>query len=98
MKRNFFIAAATASAISVSRPLLAKAKDLTKRVGIETNAKAYGWGNPTWYCGSAVVWLDITSGIYYHKADRLYGRTRRGAYTCEREAIDAGHRANLDSQ
>jgi hypothetical protein len=97
MKRSFFIAAA-ASAIFISRPLLARAEDLTKRVRIETNVKASGWREPMWYCGSAVVWLDIASGIYYHKGDRWYGRTKRGAYTCEKEAIDAGNRASLDGQ
>jgi hypothetical protein len=97
MKRSFFIAAA-ASAISISGPLLARAEDPTKRVGIEANVKASGWRKPMWYCGSAVVWLDIASGIYYRKGDRWYGRTKRGAYTCEKEAIDAGNRARVDGQ
>jgi hypothetical protein len=95
MKRSFFIAAA-ASAISISRPLLARAEDLTKCVQTELSVKGSGWPAPLWYCGSAVVWLDIASGIYYHKGDRWYGRTKRGAYTCEKEAIDAGNRASLD--
>jgi hypothetical protein len=94
MKRSFFIAAA-AGAISFSRPLLAGAEDLTRRVRIETNVEgASGWREPTWFCGSAVVWLDSASDVYYHKGDRWYGRTKRGAYTCEREAIDAGKRAS----
>jgi hypothetical protein len=97
MKRSFFIAAA-ASAISSSRPLSAGAEDLTKRVRIETDVRASGWGKPMWSCGSAVVWLDIASGTYYHKGDRWYGRTERGAYTCEKEAIDAGNRASLSGQ
>jgi hypothetical protein len=79
MKRSFFIAA-TASAIPMSRPLLAGAADLTKPVRIETKVEASGWGKPT--CGSATVWLNIASGIYYYKGDRRYGRTKRGAYTC----------------
>lgn len=95
MKRNFFIAAA-ASAISLSRPLLAGAEDLTKPMRIETNVEASGRRDPMWNCGSAVVWLNITSGIYYYKGDRWYGRTKRGAYACEREAIGAGNRASLD--
>jgi hypothetical protein len=95
MKRSFFIAAA-AGVISISRPLLARAEDLTKRLRVETNVEASGWRRPLWYCGSAVVWLDIESGIYYHKGDRWYGRTKRGAYTCEREAINAGNRASPD--
>ena len=95
MKRSFFIAAA-AGAVFVNRPLLARAEDLTKRLRIETNVEASRWRKPMWYCGSAVVWLDTASGIYYHKGDRWYGRTKRGAYTCEKEATDAGYRASLE--
>ena len=50
------------------------------------------------YCGSAVVWLSIATGTYYYKGDRWYGRTKRGAYTCEKEAIDAGNRASPDGR
>ena len=95
VKRSFFIAT-TASAISISRPLLAGADDLTKRVRFETDGEPSGPVKPMWYCGSAVVWLNVASGIYYYKGDRWYGRTKRGAYTCEREAIGAGNRASLD--
>jgi hypothetical protein len=69
-----------------------------KPVRIETNVEASGWRKPHWYCGSAVVWLNIASGLYYYKGDRRYGRTKRGAYTCEKEAINAGNRASLDGQ
>jgi hypothetical protein len=95
MKRSLFIAAA-ASAISISRPLLAKAEDLTKRARIGTKLEARGWTKPAWCCKSNVVWLDIASGTYYYKGDRWYGRTKSGAYTCEKKAIAAGHRASLD--
>ena len=97
MKRSFFmVAAATASAISISRPLLARSEDLTKLVRVATNREASGWREPIWSCGSAVVWLDSETGIYYYKGDRSYGRTKRGAYTCEKEAIKAGNRACPD--
>jgi hypothetical protein len=94
MKRSLFIAAAV-GAISASRPLLAKAQDLTQRGRIEVSLERAGWGKPPWFCGSAVVWLDIPSGFYYHKDDRLYGNTKHGAYTCEKEAIYAGNRTSL---
>jgi hypothetical protein len=93
MKRKFFVASA-ASAIFVSQPLLAEAKDLTKRAWIAMNVHASGWPKPAWSCGSAVVWLDIRSGIYYRKGELSYGRTKCGAYTCEKSAIDAGNRAS----
>src|SRR5271169_1169931 len=40
-----------------------------------------------------VVWLNIPSGIYHYKGERWYGRTKHGAYACEKEAIKAGDRA-----
>ena len=41
-----------------------------------------------------VVWLNIPSGIYHYKGERWYGRTKHGAYACEKEAIKAGDRAS----
>ena len=95
MKRRFFIAAA-ASAISVIRPGFARAVDQTNGARLGTNVEATAWRKPMVHCGSAVVWLNTAIGIYYYKGDRSYGRTKRGAYTCEREAIDAGHRASAE--
>jgi hypothetical protein len=60
--------------------------------------EASGWREPLWSCGSAVVWLDSETGVYCYKGDRWYGRTKRGAYTCETEAIKAGNRASPDGQ
>jgi hypothetical protein len=97
MKRSFFMAAAAAvSAIAISRPLLARSEKLTEHVRAQTNVEASGWREPLWSCGSAVVWLDSATGIYYYKGDRWYGCTKRGAYTCEKEAIKAGNRPRLD--
>jgi hypothetical protein len=87
------VAAAAASVTSVSRPLPAKSEDLTKLVRFAANREASGWREP-WSCGSAVVWLDSATDIYYYKGDGSYGRTKRGAYTCEKEAIKAGNRAS----
>jgi hypothetical protein len=45
-----------------------------------------------------VVWLNIPSGIYHYKGQRWYGRTKHGAYACEKEAIKAGDRATENGQ
>jgi hypothetical protein len=45
-----------------------------------------------------VVWLNIPSGIYHYKGERWYGRTKHGAYVCEREANAAGDRASENGQ
>jgi hypothetical protein len=82
MIRSLFIASA-AAALAVIRLPLAMANMAT------------GWTKPTSLCPSAVVWLDIPTGIYYRRGERRYGRTDRGAYTCEYLAISAGNRANI---
>jgi hypothetical protein len=93
MKRQFFLATA-ASAVCLVKPLLAKAEDSTKRVAIGANAGTSGFPKLAWECGCAVVWLDATAGVYYRKGEARYGRTNRGAYTCEEEAINLGNRAS----
>lgn len=45
-----------------------------------------------------VVWLNVPSGIYHYKGERWYGRTKHGAYVCEKEAIAAGDRASENGQ
>jgi hypothetical protein len=45
-----------------------------------------------------VVWLNIPSGIYHYRGERWYGRTKHGAYACEKEAIAAGDRATENGQ
>jgi hypothetical protein len=45
-----------------------------------------------------VVWLNIPSSIYHYKGERWYGRTKHGAYACEKEAIKAGDRASENGQ
>jgi hypothetical protein len=45
-----------------------------------------------------VVWLNVPSGIYHYKGERWYGRTKHGAYACEKEAIGAGDRASDNGQ
>jgi hypothetical protein len=81
MKRISFIASAV-SAICLARPLKALANLAQRHTSI-------------WYCESPVVWLNTASRIYYYKGDRWFGRTDHGAYSCEKEAIAAGHRARL---
>ena len=45
-----------------------------------------------------VVWLNIPSGIYHYKGERWYGRTKHGAYACEKEALKVGDRASKNGQ
>ena len=41
----------------------------------------------------AVVWVNSTSKIYHPSGSRSYGKTRSGAYMCEKDSLTAGFRA-----
>jgi hypothetical protein len=45
-------------------------------------------------CGSdTVVWINNESHVYHFKNNRSYGKTKQGAYMCERDARAAGAQA-----
>lgn len=51
------------------------------------------------HCPSeTVVWLNTRSGVYHFRGERWYGRTKSGAYVCQREANQAGMRATRNGQ
>jgi hypothetical protein len=43
--------------------------------------------------GEAVVWINPKSNIYHADSSRNYGKTKQGAYMCEKESLAAGFRA-----
>jgi hypothetical protein len=45
-----------------------------------------------------VVWLNLPTGIYHMRGERWYGRTKSGAYVCEKEADQAGDRETRNGQ
>lgn len=45
-----------------------------------------------------VVWLNLPTMIWHYKGERWYGRTKRGAYVCEKEAAAAGARATRNRE
>ena len=45
-----------------------------------------------------VVWLNLPTGIYHFRGERWYGRTKRGAFVCRREANLAGYQATRNGQ
>jgi hypothetical protein len=50
-------------------------------------------------CGSDnVVWVNNESHVYYLKNNRSYGKTKQGAYMCERDARAAGAQAANDKR
>jgi hypothetical protein len=45
-----------------------------------------------------VVWLNTASGIYHFQGQRWYGRTKNGAYACQKEADEADDHATKNGQ
>ena len=45
-----------------------------------------------------VVWLNTPTGVYHQKGMRWYGRTKRGAHVCKKEADAAGDRDTRNGQ
>ena len=41
-----------------------------------------------------VVWVDLDSKVYYFPGNAVYGKTRTGAYMCERDSVAEGIRAS----
>lgn len=43
--------------------------------------------------GDTVVWVNLGTKVYHHTGAASYGKTKRGAYMCEKETAAAGFRA-----
>jgi hypothetical protein len=83
--------AAAAAPVPVAQPAVVAQASLPPLFSTEDTAQAH--------CPrDVVVWLNIPSGIYHYKGERWYGRTKHGAYACEKEAIAAGERATENGQ
>lgn len=49
--------------------------------------------SPAPHPGSGMVWVNLESKVYHYEGDRWYGKTKKGQYMSEQEAIKAGYRA-----
>lgn len=45
-----------------------------------------------------VVWANTATDIYHFSGTRWYGRTRNGAFVCQKEAQEAGMKPARNSQ
>ncbi len=43
--------------------------------------------------GSGMVWVNTESGVYHKPGTRWYGKTKKGKYMLETDAIKAGYKA-----
>ena len=84
--KTLTIAIAALAVLALSSPCCAQAKFAT-----EQQAQRH--------CpNDIVVWLNLPTGIYHMKGERWYGRTKDGAYICEKEADQAGDRETRNGQ
>lgn len=58
--------------------------------GSAANAAA---AKPQAPAASRTVWVNTDSGIYHRPGSRYYGKTKKGKYMTEADAIKAGYRA-----
>jgi hypothetical protein len=48
--------------------------------------------------GDTVVWANLSSKVYHYATAKTYGKTKRGAYICEKSTAAAGFRAAKKEQ
>ena len=84
MKESFIVfASATLVGALLSSPVLAQSK---QRFTTELDAQQY--------CKSeTVVWINRNTKSYHSSKSAMYGRTKRGAYMCAKDALRTGYRA-----
>lgn len=81
-------AQATTPSRSTPAPKKQRASGTTKAGQFATEAEAKA------SCpGDTVVWVNTSTKVYHHAGAATYGKTKRGAYMCEKETAAAGYRA-----
>jgi hypothetical protein len=78
--------AAAAGLLAWSSPATSAAALGQGQFATETEAKT---SCPT----DNVVWANLRSKVYHASGSKAYGKSKRGAYMCEKEATVAGFRA-----
>ncbi len=42
--------------------------------------------------GAGMVWVNTAAGVYHKKGSRWYGKTKKGKYMLEEDAVKAGYK------
>lgn len=83
MRKSFVVLAGAAlMGALLSSPVLAQK---SQRFSIEMKAQEFCQSKP-------VVWINRNSKSYHTAKSAMYGRTKRGAYMCEADAVSAGYK------
>lgn len=46
---------------------------------------------PNMMCPDKIVWVDISSRVYFTQSDQHFGRTQQGKFVCESAALREGN-------
>jgi hypothetical protein len=83
------------SGMSMATPTTAKKKHHVAGHVLPASEKFSSVASAQAHCtGGAVVWVNSGHSRLFHSASSKYfGKTRHGAYVCEKSALAAGYRA-----
>jgi hypothetical protein len=96
MKRlNIGLACAALAGLLAWSPPASAAPARAKAVAIEPAKDQYtSEADAKVRCpADSVVWVNLKSKVYHVSTSKTYGKTKTGAYMCEKESVAAGFRA-----
>ncbi|HZR79087.1 MAG TPA: hypothetical protein VFA58_07750, partial [Chthoniobacterales bacterium] len=66
--------------------------------GATAKAETVAKSSPAPGGGPGMVWVNTETKIYHHQSSRFYGRTKKGQYMTEADAMKAGYKASKEKE